>query len=86
VRAFNPLKFTDRLIINQSGASFRWVSAIKRCDSDLDCSGAINGADLGVLLGNWGSAGAGDLNDDGTVDGADLGLLLSDWGGCSVNG
>jgi hypothetical protein len=86
VRAFNPVKFTDRLIINQTGASFRWISAMRRCDGDLDCSGAVNGADLGVLLGGWGGAGAGDLNDDGTVDGADLGLLLSEWGGCSVNG
>jgi hypothetical protein len=45
----------------------------------------VNGADLGVLLGNWGSPGAGDLNGSGSVDGADLGLMLSAWGGCSAN-
>ena len=38
------------------------------------------GADLGLLLSNWGGAGTGDFNNDGTVDGADLGALLSAWG------
>ena len=40
-----------------------------------------DGADLGFLLGNWGTA-AGDLNADGTTDGADLGTLLGGWGNC----
>ena len=80
VRAFNPVEFTDRQIVNQSGASFRWIAAIERCDADLDCSGAVNGADLGSLLGGWGGPGAGDLNGDGTTDGADLGVLLANWG------
>ncbi|MCA9284714.1 MAG: VCBS repeat-containing protein [Phycisphaerales bacterium] len=48
---------------------------------DLDCNGTIDGADLGSLLGAWGSSSpTADLNGDGTVDGADLGLLLSMWG------
>src|SRR5690606_29628577 len=41
---------------------------------DLNGDGFVNGADLGVLLGNWGGSGAGDLNNDGTVDGADVGM------------
>jgi hypothetical protein len=40
----------------------------------------VSGADLGVLLSQWGSAGTADLNGDGTVNGVDLGLLLSAWG------
>lgn len=55
-------------------------------DADLFPSGTVNGADLGILLSQWGSAPAGtvsDLNRDGTVDGADLGLLLSFWGACN---
>jgi hypothetical protein len=48
--------------------------------ADLNGDGAVDGADLGLLLGQWGGAGSGDLNDDGVVDGADLGLLLGDWG------
>ena len=52
---------------------------------DLNGDGSVDGADLGLLLGAWGtdggiSAGASaDLNGDGTVDGADLGLLLGAW-------
>jgi hypothetical protein len=45
----------------------------------------INGADLGILLAQWGEANAqtvSDINRDGAVDGVDLGLLLSFWGPC----
>ena len=50
--------------------------------ADIDNSGAVNGADLALLLGAWGSAGGGaDISRDGTVDGADLALLLNAWGG-----
>ncbi|MCA9284146.1 MAG: hypothetical protein KDA22_02955 [Phycisphaerales bacterium] len=52
------------------------------CIADLDGNGVVNGADLGLLLGNWGGAGLGDLNDSGSVDGADLGILLAAWGPC----
>lgn len=48
---------------------------------DLNGDGVVDGADLGILLGAWGSRGPGDLNDDGTVDGADLGILLGNWSG-----
>lgn len=47
---------------------------------DLNGDGAVNGADLGALLANWGTAGPGDLNGDGNVDGVDLGTLLANWG------
>ncbi|MFO0873808.1 MAG: hypothetical protein U0575_07525 [Phycisphaerales bacterium] len=49
--------------------------------ADLDCDGAVSGADLGLLLANWGNAGTGDVNHDGVVDGADLGVLLGSWTG-----
>lgn len=46
-------------------------------DGDLD----VDGADLGLLLGAWGSADpVADINDDGTVDGADMGVMLGNWG------
>jgi hypothetical protein len=41
----------------------------------------VNGADLALLLGEWGGAGAGDLDGDGIVGGADLAVLLGAWGG-----
>ncbi len=46
---------------------------------DLNGDGVVDGADLGILLNNWGGVGVGDLNGDGIVDGADLGLLLNGW-------
>ena len=51
--------------------------------ADLDCDGTVGGADLGLLLGEWGTAGGSigaDLNGDGTVSGSDLGILLGEWG------
>jgi len=47
---------------------------------DLNGDGAVDGADLGLLLAAWGTPGA-DLNGDGTTDGADLGVLLAAWSG-----
>lgn len=47
---------------------------------DLDGNGLVDGADLGLLLQNWGGSGTGDLDGNGLVDGADLGLLLQNWG------
>jgi formylglycine-generating enzyme required for sulfatase activity len=54
------------------------------CLGDLNADRTVTGADLGILLGQWGQAGSGDLNGDGIVGGADLGLLLGVWGGCPV--
>jgi probable HAF family extracellular repeat protein len=50
--------------------------------ADLNGDGTVDGADLGLLLGNWGPCDGcpADLNGDGTVDGADLGILLGAWG------
>ena len=55
------------------------------CPADLDGSGVVDGADLGVLLANWGPCLPGcniDLNQDEMVDGADLGVMLGSWGKC----
>ena len=55
-------------------------------DVDLFRNGVINGADLGILLSEWGPASANtvsDINRDGRVDGSDLGTLLAFWGPCS---
>jgi formylglycine-generating enzyme required for sulfatase activity len=48
---------------------------------DFSLDGAIDGKDLGYLLGAWGTADPfADLNRDGSVDGIDLGMLLGSWG------
>lgn len=57
------------------------LPAPPQCVGDLNSNGTVDGADLGVLLGNWGLPG-GDVDGDGTTNGADLGILLSLWGAC----
>ena len=47
--------------------------------ADLNGDGRVDGADLGLLLSQWGSSGSADLNGDGTVDGGDIGLMLVEW-------
>jgi hypothetical protein len=57
-----------------------------QCLADLFVDRQVSGADLGVLLFQWGPAPAGtvsDINQDGQVSGADLGFLLNAWGPCS---
>lgn len=60
------------------------------CESDLDGSGTVDGADLSLLLSQWGPCPSGksceaDLTDDGSVNGADLGIVLAEWGDCASN-
>ncbi len=54
------------------------------CPMDLDSSGAIDGADLGMMLATWGTP-EHDATGDGIVDGADLGILLAAWGPCPAD-
>ncbi|MFO0874536.1 MAG: LamG-like jellyroll fold domain-containing protein [Phycisphaerales bacterium] len=70
-----------------AGAS--WVPTVaasacpRTCVGDLNRDRHVDGADLGMLLGDWGAAGTpSDLTGDGAVDGADLGVMLSAWGDC----
>jgi uncharacterized protein (TIGR03118 family) len=51
-------------------------------DGDLNDDDVVDGADLGILLANWGDATqfpAADFNGDGQINGADLGNLLANW-------
>lgn len=54
--------------------------------ADINEDGVVNGADLLLLLSNWGMCDTfdgscvGDLNGDCTVNGADLLILLTNWG------
>ncbi|HMN95762.1 MAG TPA: PQQ-dependent sugar dehydrogenase [Phycisphaerales bacterium] len=58
------------------------VRRIRWTPPDFDQDGDVDGADLGVLLGQWGQGfGLADLNFDGSVDGSDLGILLAAWTG-----
>jgi hypothetical protein len=46
---------------------------------DLNGDDAVDAVDLGILLSQWGTAGA-DLDGDGTTDARDLAIVLANWG------
>jgi hypothetical protein len=69
----------------QAGEAYTYPGfAPCECLGDLNNDDQIDGADLGILLLQWGSCSncSGDLNRDAQVDGADLGILLLSWGRC----
>ena len=73
------------LIVCGVGTDIRAWQVPQCQPADLDCNGAVNGADLGLLIGHWGACPpggpcVGDINGDGQVNGADLGLLIGAWG------
>jgi hypothetical protein len=54
-------------------------------DADFFRDFNVNGADLGILLSQWGPSTpltVSDLSGDGVVDGNDLGIFLGYWGPC----
>ena len=59
-------------------------SIVTDCPADLDGNGAVDGADLAIVLGAWGSSDAtANLTGDPLVDGADLAAILAAWGSCT---
>ena len=54
------------------------------CLADIFVDGQVNGADLGIVLSQWGqgAGAAADIDRDGTVNGADLAAVLGTWGPC----
>ena len=55
------------------------ITARSLFNADVDGDGFINGADLSILLSNWGGSGMGDIDFDGAVSGDDLTFLLTGW-------
>lgn len=64
----------------QPDANFNGIPDACEIPGDLDHDGSVGAADLAILLGSWGSAGAGDLDNDGTVGASDIAILLGLWG------
>ncbi|MEC9372833.1 MAG: hypothetical protein VYC34_03280, partial [Planctomycetota bacterium] len=61
------------------------ISVTVPCPADLDGDGNVGPADLGALLGAWGTNDpAADLDGSGTVGSEDLGALLGSWGPCDA--
>jgi hypothetical protein len=57
-----------------------------QCSGDIVRDGAVNAADLAVVLVAWGTSDAqypgADIDGNGVVDGSDLGAVLAAWGPC----
>jgi hypothetical protein len=63
--------------------SFQVAVCEHTCTGDMNGDSFVDGADLGAMLGQWGTQGSADFNGDGLVDGNDLGVLLAAWGPCN---
>ncbi len=73
----------DRILTVDIGAAERQTpSRTDLLPGDLDGNGSVDGADLAIMLGDWGGYDqAIDLNGDCMVDAADLAVLLGGWTG-----
>ena len=47
--------------------------------ADINNDGAVDAADLALLLNNWNGIGIGDINQDGGVDAQDVAIMLNAW-------
>ena len=67
--------------------SFMLNNADSSCPADFNYDLVVDGIDLAMLIGAWGSTESKfDLSGTGVVDGGDLAELLSDWGSCPQTG
>lgn len=57
------------------------LDTLPACVADLDGSGSVDGADLSLLISDWGGP-LGDLDGDGQTGGPDLALMIASWGPC----
>lgn len=75
--------FVDAGVPSSSGCYYGCYyvrAAVNFAPSDLNQDGVVNGADIGLLLGLWGSFDPiNDLNGDGVINGGDLGVMLGSW-------
>ncbi len=86
-----PALYTAGTFDTAGGEDASNIAAWQGCPSeaapgDLTGDGVVGGADLGILLSEWGACAdcddcPADLTGDCAVGGADLGVLLSNWSG-----
>ena len=76
--------FATQVCASFAACALALPAMAQSCLGDLNADREVTGADLGILLGQWGQAGSGDLDGNGIVGGADLGLMLGAWGYCPV--
>ncbi|MCB9846879.1 MAG: hypothetical protein H6814_00555 [Phycisphaeraceae bacterium] len=70
-----------RLLGDGTNPVGQWISLVPALSGDLNGDCVVDTADLGILLGAFGTSDPlSDLNNDGVVDTADLGILLGQFG------
>ena len=83
VSTFNPSHYLIPTLASASG-----VGGVELCAPDLDGNHQVDGQDLGIMIGRWGTVPPntrGDLNADLRIDGHDLAQLLAVWGECPLS-
>lgn len=84
VTQVNDLTFEWAVESNGFNVSLRVVSVTPACPGDTNGDGLVNGADVSVLLAQFGQSveqwSGADLNGDGQVNGQDLSVLLANFG------
>jgi hypothetical protein len=65
--------------VNLANASMSGTYEPVAVVGDLNADGLVDGADLGILLSQFGAQGTADFDNSGTVNGADLGIMLTNW-------
>ena len=71
--------------VANGAAVYTFALTCNQCPADLNGDHAVNAADLGLLLAQFGVCSgpcSADLNGDNQVNSADLGKLLNDFGPC----
>jgi len=69
----------DMMVGHCSGQTIWMQDGAPAVLADLNGDGVVNGADLAILLIQWGTNGAADLDNNGVVNGSDLAILLINW-------
>jgi hypothetical protein len=68
---------------NSNGIPDDCEDPVTDCPEDLNGNGTVEGGDLAILIGAWGTLASGpDISGDGVIDGVDLAIMLSAWGTC----
>jgi hypothetical protein len=73
---------TDCTDADQNGTAD--ACEVPDCPEDLNTNGAVDFADILIIIANWGctTCPTEDLNGNGTVDFADILLVIANWGPC----
>jgi 3',5'-cyclic AMP phosphodiesterase CpdA len=85
VTGFELRPYNNRVVLRGPANDLQPIALDPDCAAiDLNQDSVIDGTDLSILLGSWGSCtnscAFGDINGDGTVDAADLAFLIGAWG------